>query len=422
MVIKMKRMNYLVKAMAVFAAVIVFCAAVLPVFAADDGVYQYRVENGNAVITAYLGSGLKRVELPKSLGGYPVTGVDKNAFGEDKNGVKTHPEIETLIIPAEIEFIGDRAFEGTLWFDSKDAADDNGFLIVNNMLINYIGESQNITIPNSAERVNIAAFEKNDKIKNVILPKSVTIIDDYAFYRCTSLETVTIKGDITSIGKSAFYGCTALEKVIGVDDMVMPDSLNSVGENAFYNCTSLSGIIDLGLGIKNISTYAFANCRNLGGIRVADTLEKIGSYPFGFRLEKHDQMYYPIQEKDFVIYVSHLKNSDKSAEKELLKSYSKTAFPIYKYSVNPDSTGYFSAFTIEWDRLDYDFMYGDVNNDGRVSTADARAILRHALKLTLITNESDFKAGDVNKDSKLTSSDSRTVLRAAMHLDTLPAE
>lgn len=412
----------LLKFLVLCLSLIVFLpVGVLNAFALEDGMYKYKIENGGAVITEYLGAGINTVVLPSSLGGYPVTGIDKSAFGDDKNGVKSHSEVKKVIIHNGIKFIGDRAFKGTEWFDSKASADSNGFLTVNGMLINYLGSETKVTVPDTVSRINVAAFEKNESITEVTLPASVTVIDDYSFYKCTALKKATVKGNITSIGKSAFYGCSSLESVVGKANMTFPDSLEFIGENAFYNCVSLKGDLNLGLGIKTLSTYSFVNCPLLKSIRLPDTVENFGNYPMGFMLEKRDGAYYPVQIKDFTVYVSHKQAEDINDEKDILKNYSKTSFPIYKYASNPDSTGYFSSFNIVWDRLMFDFMLGDVNNDGKISSTDARIVLRHALKLNLISDSSDLKAADVNKDNKITSADARFVLRAALKIEQIPS-
>ena len=399
--------------------VLLLCSLMPAALAAEDGMYEYEVRDGNAVIVRYLGSGNPTVTLPVSLGGYPVTGIEENAFGKLDGENKPHSEITAVNIPAGITYIGDRALAGTAWFDSAAAGDKDGFVIVNGMLINYVGNKKNVTVPNTVKIVNYGAFEKNE-IVNVTLPASVTEIRDYAFYKCTALETIAINGEITSIGKSAFNDCGKLTELHGDSISVLPDSLETIGDNAFYNCVSLSGTVDLGQGLIAIGANAFANCASLDGIRVPDTLEMVGAYALGFSLVRKDNAYTPAQKADFVIYVSHEENEDAAAEQEILKTYSKTSKRIYNYARNPDGNGYFAAFRLVWDRLAYPFKMGDVNNDGKVNSTDARVALRHSAHLEMIEHEDDLRAGDVNGDSRVNSQDARLLLRAAAGLEKLP--
>ena len=400
----------------------ILCAAVvflfpLSAFAASDGMYEYEVVNGSAIITAYLGAGNAVVTLPTSLGGYPVTGIGEYAFGEADDGKKEHAEVQQIVFHSGITYIGDRAFAGTSWIDSPASGDSDGFIIVNGILVNYVGSDAVVRVPDSVRHVNIAAFEKRDFITEVTLPASVTQIAEYTFYKCTALRQVTALGALTEIGQSAFYGCQSLQTVATADGADFPQTLVRIGDNAFYNCSSLSGVLDLGTDLDSIGTYAFANCPLLQGLRVPDTLSQIGSYPFGFALQYRDNSYYPIQQEDFTIYVSHEQAATPQEEQEVLQSYSKTGRRIYQYATNPDGSGYFDAFKLVWDRLAYEFCYGDVNNDGRVTSADAREVLRHAVSLSFIENESDRTAADMNRDGYIRTNDARSILRTAVGLD-----
>ncbi len=418
----MKKMLTVIAALAVLALLLQIAA--LPAFAAEDGMYEYEVADGGAVITGYLGSGAEKIELPSSLGGYPVVGVGDNAFGKvGSDGVKPHAEITQVSVPASIVSFGDRAFNGTSWIDSPAAADKNGFVVLNGVLVNYIGDAKAVSVPDTAKNVGIAAFEKNE-IESVVIPDSVTVIDDYAFYKCTALKSVVIGKNVTEIGKSAFYDCTALEKLAGKSESVMYDKLRTVGANAFFDCASLSGTVDLGMGLEDLGANAFANCKQLNGVRVPDTLKSIGSYAMGFRMTKTADGYRPDQDVLFTIYVSHRAKADPAAEQEVLASYSKTGAVAYKYAQNPDGNGYFRSIHLVWDRLGYPFAYGDVNNDGKVNSADARTAMRHAASLDRLEHEDDLKAADVNFDGKVNSKDARAILRAVARIEPLkiPAE
>lgn len=61
-------------------------------------------------------------------------------------------------------------------------------------------------------------------------------------------------------------------------------------------------------------------------------------------------------------------------------------------------------------------LRGDLDGNGRVSTAEARTILRAAVGLDKLTEEQEFIA-DMNGDEKITSTDARLALRVAVSLD-----
>ncbi len=400
---------------AVLLAVCCAFSLAVSVFAASDGMYEYEVVDGGAVITAYLGAGNAVVTLPSSLGGYPVIGVGDEAFGEVKNHVKPHAEVRQILFPSGITEFGDRAFAGTSWIDDPASADADGFLTVNGVLIRYLGENTSVSVPSSVKSLAIGAFEQNETIREVSLPESITELPAYAFYKCTALRKISLSGVLRNIGQSAFYGCTSLQGVYDPSGL-FPDTLVTIADNAFYQCSSLSGTLSLGSEMASLGTYAFAGCTAMTGIELPDTLYSIGSYAIGFSLEYRSGSYYPIQNKEFVIHVTHEKADSEEAEQRVLASYNKTANPIYRYANDPDGTGYFDAFTLQWARLDYPFQMGDVNNDGKVTTADARLVLRCAVSLDDLVYDDDRRAADFDGDGEIRSADARSILRQAVGL------
>ena len=60
-------------------------------------------------------------------------------------------------------------------------------------------------------------------------------------------------------------------------------------------------------------------------------------------------------------------------------------------------------------------LTGDINLDGRVTSADARLVLRYSARLDT-TNVNVKKYGDINADGKITSADARLVLKISAGL------
>ena len=72
------------------------------------------------------------------------------------------------------------------------------------------------------------------------------------------------------------------------------------------------------------------------------------------------------------------------------------------------------------------FLPGDMNRDGKVTSADARTVLRIAARLESVENYVDESQtagarlpGDMNRDGKVTSQDARIVLRVAAKLESV---
>ena len=64
--------------------------------------------------------------------------------------------------------------------------------------------------------------------------------------------------------------------------------------------------------------------------------------------------------------------------------------------------------------------FGDADGDGRITAADARAVLRRAARVITFTAAQDARA-DVDRDGKITANDARILLRVAAGLETLDA-
>lgn len=68
-----------------------------------------------------------------------------------------------------------------------------------------------------------------------------------------------------------------------------------------------------------------------------------------------------------------------------------------------------------------EYMTGDVDCDGLITSTDARAILRHVVLLeTLEPGTVSYLSCDVDGDGIITSADARAILRAAVQLTDLP--
>ena len=69
---------------------------------------------------------------------------------------------------------------------------------------------------------------------------------------------------------------------------------------------------------------------------------------------------------------------------------------------------------------DIDFskrIFGDVDDDGAVTAADARIALRHAVELDMLASSTDRIYADVDFDGVITAADARIILRTAVDLE-----
>ncbi|MCR5750362.1 MAG: leucine-rich repeat protein [Kiritimatiellae bacterium] len=150
---------------------------------------------------------LVSVTLPAS-----VTGIADAAFAYCT-------ELKSVTRLDEIDDIGDGAF-----FYCFEMADENGFVIVNNVMHGYYGDATTIRVPSGVTRIGSKAFnnELGCNLQEVTIPKSVKEIGFHAFESCVQLQTVIYLCDCPSLPDDLadIYYKTA----IGLESWVSPSA------------------------------------------------------------------------------------------------------------------------------------------------------------------------------------------------------
>ena len=296
------------------------------VSAATEGNFNYTVSGGKATITTVNKSISGDVTIPETLGGYPVTAINRNAF-------YNCTAITSVYIPAVVTSIGSGVFAKCTLLKSITVAENNPqYYSLSNCLIDAVNNSivagcnlSEIIIPNGIVSIGDYAFAYCDALTKITLPEGLTNIGSNAFYSCKNLVTAGVPDSIKSIGASAFDRCEKLESInlpegllsIGMTafyeckslkGVKVPASLTSVGSDAFSKCTgiesltlseglsvlsegmfeSLSGITELELpsSITVIPDSAFANCVNIENLVIPDTVETIEDWAFSGGMNK----------------------------------------------------------------------------------------------------------------------------------------
>lgn len=147
---------------------------------APESDFEYGVNKGTAAITKYKGAG-GTVEIPATLGGYPVTGIKMQAFIECTS-------LKSVSMPESMTWIGDSAFAGCTGLEQ-------------------VKISPNLTTigPNS--------FYSCNGLTSVVVPDKVTSIESLAFFGCLNLKSITIPASVTTLDSTFVFGCTNLKKI-----------------------------------------------------------------------------------------------------------------------------------------------------------------------------------------------------------------
>lgn len=177
------------------------------------------ISNGDGTCSVKKGS-CTDVEInipPTSPEGWRVTGLADYAFSD-------LTETTSIIIPAAVTTIGNRAFDNT------------------HSLIGITVEKGNPVYHSDGNCLIETATKTLIKGCNTgVIPAdgSVTSIAAYAFSDCSSLTSITIPNTVTTIGREAFYGCSALTSI------TIPESVTNIDYFAFQACYKLVEVYNL---------------------------------------------------------------------------------------------------------------------------------------------------------------------------------
>lgn len=145
---------------------------------------------------AFSGCGrLKSVRFPMSL-----LEIGERAF----MNCSSLQKVEGL---EENQWMGKRVFFKTPWLASLA---QNGFVVIEDFLEAYVGQSENIEIPAGVKEIGARAFENNRRIESVVIPEGVVSIGNRAFGACKKLSFVQIPDSVTQIAGNAFATCPKL--------------------------------------------------------------------------------------------------------------------------------------------------------------------------------------------------------------------
>ena len=235
-----------------------------------DYKYAYKVNDGNATITEFLGpvdsegnvdstnDGPYNITIPEKLGGCTVTGLGDYSFAaQSDDGSPYNPlcsNIHSVTIPQKVTSIGKRAF-----YDCKNLTTlvlGEDIQTIGNYAFECCTSLTGVTIPQSVTSIGYSAFEGCTNLNPLTIKGPITSMGNYAFAGSTYLTSLTLYDDIQTIGKFAFVGSTSLKTV------TLPKNLTSIGEYAFARCSELESIT-IPEKVKTINSKTFADCSNL---------------------------------------------------------------------------------------------------------------------------------------------------------------
>jgi hypothetical protein len=275
------------------------------------------------------------------------------------------------------------ALNDTAWFNNYTV----DFVTVGTTLIAYKGADEEETIPLNITAIGASAFEGNQSLKKIVLTKYVEKIGNKAFAD-SALEEVVFSdtGKITEIGEDAFLNTPFFNNYEGeffiIDDILIkymgddvsfvqiPNTVKEIADGAFDGCYTYN----------EKDGYSFV----ISSILVPASVTKLGENCFALATFEDGSTYSP---------------------------------RIYAYAGTPAADALKEAGYLVTDMP----KIADVDGDGKVTAADARAALRIAVKLDP-ADDIVKAAADVDGDGQVTANDARTILRIAVQLEEIDSE
>lgn len=166
----------------------------------------------------------------------------------------------------------------------------------NIVIIGYVGEETNVTIPSEIEGTKVTAIGDwqyfNKPITSITIPNSIEDISIYwfsGFHKSENwhkLESINVDSNNKNYSSEngVLYTKDKLELLSypqgkSGSSFVIPNSVKKIGYFAFTNCVHLTRVI-VPKGVMEISTCAFIGCNSLKDITIPKSVGLIGANAF----------------------------------------------------------------------------------------------------------------------------------------------
>ena len=209
------------------------------------------------------------------------------------NGVKdlSLPKcsVKRLVIPASVESIDYRSLRVLPYLEEIVIDENNPVygsydcnVIVDKARMSVVSGCLGSSIPHGVVKIDMEAFKGVLGLEKIVLSDSVEVIEPDAFAYCSNLQEIVFSSSLKRIGQCAFRYCGSLREVN------FPDSLEFIDDEAFENCYSLTNVV-IPDSCQKIGRDAFIRCFNLRSFVLPNKeIIKLPSRQLGFDFEEPD--------------------------------------------------------------------------------------------------------------------------------------
>lgn len=159
---------------------------------------------------------------------------------------------------------------------------------------------QKLVIPSNVQEIGDNAFNGCIRLSSLTLSEGIRVIEELAFSNCSDLTKVLIPASVERLGEGVFADCLSMTKIA-----VAPESEHFVVQDNILYSKDMSTLLHYPSGkeeqeftlpeeVRKIAGLAFASNYYLTDVSLGDYLEEVGSYAFA-RCYGLTYMYLPPQ-------------------------------------------------------------------------------------------------------------------------------
>lgn len=184
--------------------------------------------------------------------------------------------------------------------------DTHDFIISENRIMKYIGQSKTVIVPEGITELESSCFWDNQFVEEVVLPNTLVNLGGDTFYYCKNLKKITIPSSVKIMGNNPFAGCPKIEIKNESPYFVYENgALYTADKEAMIYCSIKGDSSEFVIpeGVKIICKHTFYCCDRFSKITLPRSLEKMENNPFSgcthLSIENKSKSYFI---KDDVIY------------------------------------------------------------------------------------------------------------------------
>lgn len=213
----------------------------------------------------------------------------------------------------------------------------NNFMIVGGVIISYIGNEKEITIPNGVIKIGKCAFKNNLIVQKIIFSNTIYEIGESAFENCKNLKEICNYYNVRIFEKDCFRNS-------GLNEVKICVCVEKLEKNCFSDMLNLKKVIYM--PEKNLKlNHTFFNCKNL---EIVET----------------DRLYFFPAFKPSLLLKNNSSNnrptfSDAFIETPFIKNVKQKYLKLYKQRICPECGGHISVriFHAKCSKCKIDYRY-----------------------------------------------------------------